>query len=97
MLITLYRTDKQGRNHYYSLNDRQGHLFSEYAFTVNWGMAPTAGREKVHVFDNRSEMDAKLQQLLQDRISDGYRVLYSFFRNHEYRYLRPALRSASVS
>lgn len=97
MLITLYKTDKQGRIHYYSLDDRQGHLFSQYSFTVNWGMALVAGREKVHVFSDRHTMDSKLQELIQVRIRDGYRVLYSFFRNHEYRYLRPALKKASVS
>ena len=97
MLITLYKTDKQGRIHYYSFDDRQGHLFSHYAFTVNWGTALVAGREKVYVFEDRQDMDAKLQELIQTRITDGYRVLYSFFRNHEYRYLRPALKEASVS
>ena len=43
MLITLYKTDTQGRIHYYSLDDRQGHLFSKHSFTVNWGTALVAG------------------------------------------------------
>ena len=97
MMITLYKTDRQDRIHYYSINDRQGHLFSPYSFTVNWGAALTAGREKVHVFETRRAMDRKLQELIQARIADGYRVLYSFFRNHEYEHLRPALRKAAVS
>ncbi len=96
-MITLYKTDRQGRIHYYSLDDRQGHLFAGFTFTVNWGTTLTAGREKVYVFETRREMDKKLQRLIQDRVSSGYRVLYSFFRNQEYRYLKPALRKAVVS
>ena len=96
-MITLYKTDRQGRIHYYSLDDRQGHLFAAFTFTVSWGTTLTAGREKVHIFDSRSEMDRKLQGLIQDRVGRGYRVLYSFFKNQEYRYLKPALRSSGVS
>ena len=97
MMITLYKTDQQGRIHYYSLDDRQGHFFANFTFTVNWGTTPRAGREKVYVFDTRREMDEKLQRLIQDRVSSGYRVLYSFFRKQEYQYLKPVLRKAAVS
>jgi predicted DNA-binding WGR domain protein len=97
MMITLYKTDHKGRLHYYSLDDRQGHLFAKYTFTVNWGMTLTTGREKVHAFDTRREMDSKLQHLIQERVDSGYRVLYSYFRNHKYRYLKAALRKAAVS
>ena len=45
----------------------------------------------------RRAMDRKLQVLIQSRIGNGYRVLYSFFRNREYENLRPVLRKASVS
>ena len=96
-MITLYRTDRSDRIYYYSINDRQGHLFSQYTFTVNWGPALTAGHEKIHVFESRRAMDRKLQELIQSRIGNGYRVLYSFFRNREYENLRPVLRKASVS
>ena len=97
MMITLYKTDRQGQIHYYSIDDRQGHLFATFTFTVNWGTTLTACREKVRVFDTRREMDAKLQRLIQDRVKSGYRVLYSYFRNQEYRYLKPALQKATVS
>ena len=96
-MVTLYKTGPAGRINYYSVNDRQGHLFSEYSFSVTWGPGLTAGREKMHVFDNRRDMDAKLQGLLQARIKSGYRVLYTYFRNHEYEQLRPALTKAEVS
>ena len=97
MMITLYKTDRQGQIHYYSVDDRQGHLFAKFTFTVNWGTTLIASREKVHVFDTRREMDTKLQHLIRDRVGHGYRVLYSYFRNQEYRYLKPALQKATVS
>ena len=97
MMITLYKTDQQGRIHYYSIHDRQTHFFSPYALTVNWGNALSAGREKVYALGSREEMDQTLQQLIQRRVTRGYRVLYSFFRNQEYKHLRPALKKAAVS
>ncbi len=97
MMITLYRTGPEDRIVYYSINDRQGHLFCAHSFTVNWGPALTAGREKVYTFERRSDMDRKLQELLQERIRSGYRVLYTYFRDHEYEHLRPTLSGAAVS
>lgn len=96
-MITLYKTDEKGQIRYYSLDDRQGHLFAHHTFTVSWGTTLISGREKVYIFDRRDEMDGKLQHLIQERVRQGYRVLYSYFRAQEYRYLQPALRNASVS
>lgn len=96
-MITLYKADQKDRLHFYSINDRQGHLFSPYTFTVNWGPDLSRGREKVHIFETRREMDNKLQELVQSRIAKGYRVLYSYFRDKEYQHLRPALSRAAVS
>ena len=96
-MITLYRTDKRGRIHYYSIDDRQGQLFSSCALTVHWGPAMTAGREKVHLFADEREKDEKLRELILGRISAGYRVLYSFFRNNEYHHLKPALEKGAAS
>lgn len=97
MMITLYKTDDKGEIRYYSIHDRQGHLFSPYTFSVHWGPGLSVGREKSYVFETRREMDTKLQELIQGRVDDGYRVLYSFFRNRDYEHLRPALSRASVS
>ena len=96
-MITLYKTDHQDRIHYYSINDRQGHLFTPHTFTVNWGVALTAGRERVYAFEGRAEMDSRLQELIRSRIRSGYRVLYTYFRDNEYAHLRPTLRKAAVS
>jgi hypothetical protein len=97
MMITFYKTDKKGRIRYYSIDNRQGNLFSPHTFTVNSGTALTAGREKAYIFATRREMDAKLRALIDGRIKNGYRVLYTYFRKNEYQDLRPVLKRAQVS
>lgn len=96
-MITFYKTDKRGQIRYYSIDDRQGNLFSPHTFSVHAGAAMTVGREKAYIFSSRREMDAKLRELIDSRIKDGYRVLYSYFRNNEYAELRPVLKRAQVS
>lgn len=97
MLITFYRTDSESEIYYYAVHDRQGHLFSPYSFTVTWGPELTVGREKVYTFATRGEMNAKLREIIDQRLRDGYRVLYSYFRGGEYKKLRTRIRRASAS
>lgn len=97
MLITFYRTDSNSEPYYYALHDRQGHLFSPYSFTVTWGAELSVGREKVYTFASREEMDAKLREIIDQRLRDGYRVLYSYFRRGEHKKLRARIRDASAS
>ena len=97
MMITLYKTEGEDRPRYYSVDDRQGHLFSPHCLTVTWGTAPLAGRDQLLLFDSRRELDEKLRELIQARIRSGYRVLYSFFRSAEHERLRSALTVAAVS
>lgn len=96
MMITLYRADSKGGTHYYTLHDRQGHLFSPFTFTVAWGRKLSIAREKSYQFDTRPEMDEKIRNLLQGKFKAGYRVLYSYFRPRELPDLRPVLRKYSA-
>jgi predicted DNA-binding WGR domain protein len=97
MMITLYRIDEHERIRYYSISDRQGDLFSSYTFTVSWGLAVSAGQERVYAFDSQEEMDGKLREFIARRLKSGYRVLYTFFRTGEYRSLQGVLRGARAS
>ena len=97
MLITFYRTDRGSDIYYYAIHDRQAHLFSPYSFTVTWGPELSVGREKVYTFATRSEMDAKLREIINRRLRDGYRVLYSYFRGTESEKLRERIRRFSAS
>ena len=97
MLVTFYRSEPDGEPYYYAVHDRQGHLFSPYSFTVVWGTELSAGREKVYTFASRAEMDRKLREIIDQRLKDGYRVLYSYFRRGEYKKLRARIRRVSAS
>jgi len=97
MMITFFKIDARGLIHYYSISNRQGHLFSPYTFTASWGVALSAGREKQFVFDSQDELDRKLRDLIASRIRHGYRVLYSYFRYGEDHSLQPVLRRAAAS
>ncbi len=97
MLVTFYRTDVDADPHYYAVHDRQGNLFAPHSLTVTWGTELSAGREKVYTFSTRAELDEKLREIIDQRLRDGYRVLYSYFRRGEHRRLRARIRSASAS
>ncbi|WP_319562424.1 WGR domain-containing protein [Marispirochaeta sp.] len=84
MIITFFKEDAKGSFWYYSVHDRQGNLFTEYALTVVWGREPNAGREKVHLYDSARDMDCALRTILRKKVSQGYKVLYRFARNKRY-------------
>ncbi|MCK5673960.1 MAG: WGR domain-containing protein [Spirochaetales bacterium] len=83
MTITFYK-QTSASSLYYTMHDRQAHLFSPYTFTSVWGTVLESGREKVFTFDTRQDMEKKLRFLMKKRISSGYKVLYSFSRNDIY-------------
>lgn len=97
MLVTFYRTEGDAAPYYYAVHDRQGNLFAPYSLTVIWGAELSAGREKVYTFSTSGELDAKLREIIDERLRDGYRVLYSYFRRGEYKKLRARIRRASAS
>ncbi|AEJ61920.1 hypothetical protein Spith_1660 [Spirochaeta thermophila DSM 6578] len=81
MQIVLYKKAKDTHTHYYEINDRQLHLFSNYGFTVRWWREGASSRERHYSFPSRSERDSALQRLLQRKYREGYRVLYHYFRH----------------
>ena len=83
MTITFYK-QSETCTRYYTMHDRQGHLFSPYTFTSVWGTVLQSGREKVFTFDTRRDMEKKMRFLMKKRISSGYKVLYSFSRKSMY-------------
>ena len=96
MMITFYKTDAARRLYYYCISDRQRHLFVRHSFTVSWGVALTQGREKTFTFDSEQEKQQKLEQVIADRVSTGYKVLYSYFRRNEFHRLQHALRQPRI-
>lgn len=84
MIITFFKEDAKGSFWYYSVHDRQGNLFTEFALTVIWGREPNAGREKVYLYDSAKEKDQALRVILRKKVYQGYKVLYRFARNKRY-------------
>lgn len=78
-MITFYRTAADGSLRYYTVNDRQRHLFSKYSFAATWGRQLSTGRQKLYTFDSAEEMERKLKQIIKQRLRGGYKVLYSYF------------------
>ncbi|MDC7228117.1 MAG: hypothetical protein PQJ61_15240 [Spirochaetales bacterium] len=85
MMITFYKAKHDGSLRYYSVNDRQSHLFSKYSFSVIYGIDQGAGRERVFTFRTRREMDAKLREIFNERVQKGYKVLYSYAKKPKYK------------
>lgn len=85
MIILLRKTTPKGSHYYYTLHDRQTGLFEMYTLTTMWGSTPDGGREKVYSFSSSNELDEKLQELISRRLKSGYKVLYSYSRDRNYR------------
>lgn len=78
MMITLYKVGPYGDINYYTVHDRQKHLFGKYSFTVVYGKNLQIGRESFYSFDSRKEMDKNLRKKFNGRIENGYTVLYAY-------------------
>ncbi|SRR6056297_376105 len=85
MIILLRKTTPRGSHFYYTLHDRQSGLFDLYTLTTLWGPSPDGGREKIYSFSTRQELDKKLQEIVSRRLRSGYKVLYSYSRDKNYR------------
>ena len=84
-MITFYKTMNDASLRYYSIHDRQSHLFARYSFSAIFGMDQGSGRERVYTFQTRREMDTKLREIFNERTSRGYKVLYSYAKLDRYK------------
>ncbi len=96
MMVTLVREKPNGELAYFSMHNRQGHLFSPYTVTVVSGGSLRQGKERQLVFDSQRDLDEKVRSLINGRLSKGYRVLYSYFRANDDAMLQRDVRSAIV-
>lgn len=85
MMITFYKVTNDGSLRYYSVHDRQSHLFSKYSFSTIYGMDQSSGRERVFTFQTRRQMDAKLREIFNERTSKGFKVLYAYAKKPKYK------------
>ncbi|MGO8695337.1 MAG: hypothetical protein ACLQMF_16875 [Rectinemataceae bacterium] len=80
MIITLIKTAKDGRLHYYTVHDRQPALDAPFALCSAWRIGMGRERERLYRFQSVTERDRMIRTLVSRRIRDGYRLLYSFSR-----------------
>jgi hypothetical protein len=80
MIITLYKAGKDGKNHYYTIHDRQPVLDAPYAICASWRIGLGKEREKLHRFERLLDRDKMIRRLISLRVKDGYKILYTFTR-----------------
>jgi hypothetical protein len=80
MIITMYKAGKDGRTHYYTVHDRQPVLDAPYAICASWRVGLGKEREKLHRFQSLLDRDKMIRRLITQRVTDGYKILYTFSR-----------------
>jgi len=80
MIITLFKTSKNGALQYYTLHNRQALLTEPFALTVAWRTGEGKERDKIYGFETLAEMDRKIRSIFGKKIKAGYKLLYSFMR-----------------
>jgi hypothetical protein len=81
MIITLYKSGKDGKTQYYTVHDRQPLLDSPYALCASWRVGLGKERERLHRFQTLLERDRMIRRLIALRVRDGYKILYTFTRS----------------
>lgn len=66
---------------YFCIHDFQQHLFEKHNFTTIKGKGLNSGTEKHYSFETRAEMEFTVKKLLNERIDDGYQVLYCYSKS----------------
>ncbi len=82
MLVILYRTEPDGRKHYYSIDDRQSQLFAPFSLTVRWGLSPEGGRNRHYEFASLAAKNQMIRWILVKKLK-SYQVLYSYFKERQ--------------
>jgi hypothetical protein len=78
-MITLYQRVGPDHIRYYSINDQQLSLLSDFTFSVSYTVGKSgAWRERQDSFKTAGEMDAAIRKLIRRKLKEGYAVLYTF-------------------
>jgi hypothetical protein len=81
MIITLYKSGKDGKTYYYTVHDRQPVLDAPYAICASWRVGLGKEREVLHRFHKLLDRDRTIRKLIGLRIRAGYKILYTFNRS----------------
>ncbi|MFW6229013.1 MAG: hypothetical protein ACOC2V_06095 [Alkalispirochaeta sp.] len=94
-MVTLYRRDGDGSSRYITITDRQGNLFGYPTLTVNAGRDFFLTSERHFTYETTAELQRALRRMIDRRLKRGFEVLYSYFREDQYRGLQRHLGTAT--
>ena len=87
MVLAFYKKTDDDELLYYYIHDYQGTLFSRYCITAIWGKGVKPGKKKDFIFEDTDEMDNKVREILNKRVKEGYKLLYSYPHINDYKKL----------
>jgi hypothetical protein len=93
MMVTLYRRDGDGSSRYVTITDRQGNLFGYPTLTVSAGRDFFLTSERHFTYETVAEQQRALRRMIDRRVRRGFEVLYSYFREDQFRGLQRRLSS----
>ena len=92
MMVSLFRRHSDHATRYISVTDRQGNLFGYPTLTVTTGNNFMVMKERHHTYRTEAELQQELHKMLERWLSQGYTILYSYFRTGQCTELRDHLR-----
>lgn len=91
-MVSLYRRNSDGSTRYITITDRQQNLFGYPTLTVTSGTDFLLTRERHFTYADEAELQRALRGMIDRRLRKGYELLYSYFRDQEYRAIAGRLR-----
>jgi len=90
-MVTLYRRDGDGSSRYVTITDRQGNLFGYPTLTVSAGRDFFLTSERHFTYETAAEQQRALRRMIDRRLRKGFEVLYSYFREDQFKGLQRRL------
>lgn len=79
LFLTLYKMENNTQ-YEYSIHDIQNNLFELYNLSVVSRINGRLRKEVQYSFETQVEKDNKIRELFRNKISQGYKLLYTFPR-----------------
>lgn len=79
-MITLYKTDKNGKLRFFIIHDLQRSLLGGFSLTVAEAIGEKTGKDVMHFFEDERDRSFWLNRLLSRKGRAGYKELYVYGR-----------------
>ena len=77
MFLTLFKTGRGG-DKFFTMHDLQKDLFYRHTLAVYSGNVGGPNREKQYTFDSLEEKNAVIRALFQQKLKEGFKVIYEY-------------------